>query len=31
MLEQVKVGYKVQFEGKRASADITITKIQKSK
>lgn len=31
MLKQVKVGDKVQFEAERASAGITITKIQKGK
>ena len=31
MLKQVKVGDKVQFEAERASAGITITKMQKSK
>lgn len=30
MLKQVKVGDKVQFEAERASAGITITKMQKS-
>ena len=31
MLKQVKVGDKVQFEAERATADITITKMQKGK
>ena len=31
MLKQVKVGDKVQFEAERATAGITITKIQKGK
>jgi Cu(I)/Ag(I) efflux system protein CusF len=31
MLKQVKVGDKVQFEAERATAGITITKIQKDK
>lgn len=31
MIKQVKVGDKVQFEAERASAGITITKIQKTK
>ena len=31
MLKQVKVGDKVRFEAERASAGITITKMQKSK
>ena len=31
MLKQVKVGDKVRFEAERASAGITITKLQKSK
>ncbi|WP_315831235.1 copper-binding protein [Bradyrhizobium prioriisuperbiae] len=31
MLKQVKVGDKVQFEAERATAGITITKMQKSK
>ncbi|MBR1090827.1 copper-binding protein [Bradyrhizobium manausense] len=31
MLKQVKVGDKVQFEAERATAGITITKIQKRK
>lgn len=31
MLKQVKVGDKVQFEAERASAGITITKMQKGK
>lgn len=31
MLKQVKVGDKVQFEAERATAGITITKIQKAK
>lgn len=31
MLKQVKVGDKIQFEAERASAGITITKMQKSK
>jgi Cu(I)/Ag(I) efflux system periplasmic protein CusF len=31
MLKQVKVGDKVQFEAERASAGITITKLQKAK
>lgn len=31
MLKQVKVGDKVQFEAERASAGITITKMQKAK
>lgn len=31
MLKQVKVGDKVQFEAERATAGITITKLQKSK
>lgn len=31
MLKQVKVGDKVQFEAERASAGITITKMQKIK
>ena len=31
MLKQVKVGDKVQFEAERATAGITITKLQKGK
>ena len=31
MLKQVKVGDKVQFEAERASAGITISKLQKAK
>ncbi|MCR6732584.1 MAG: copper-binding protein [Afipia sp.] len=31
MLKQVKVGDKVQFEAERATAGITITKLQKTK
>ena len=31
MLKQVKVGDKVQFEAERATAGITITKMQKAK
>ena len=31
MLKQVKVGDKVQFEAERATAGITITKLQKAK
>jgi Cu(I)/Ag(I) efflux system protein CusF len=31
MLKQVKVGDKVEFEAERATAGITITKLQKSK
>ena len=31
LLKQVKVGDKVQFEAERATAGITITKMQKSK
>jgi Cu(I)/Ag(I) efflux system protein CusF len=31
MLKQVKVGDKVQFEAERATAGITITKLQKDK
>jgi Cu/Ag efflux protein CusF len=31
MLKQVKVGDKVQFEVERATAGITITKMQKGK
>ncbi|MBN8964450.1 MAG: copper-binding protein, partial [Rhizobiales bacterium] len=31
MLKQVKAGDKVQFEAERATAGITITKLQKAK